>query len=115
MAVDGADLAGHIKAGDRFFHRVKHSLLDVVLGAALGVVHDRPSFHHIEGWLSDRHYGFRGTLLVLVFAALAERIPSVYGFSQVFRIHINLPRDIFERIAFLDPTSFDLGEIILAP
>src|SRR4029077_13178068 len=115
MAIDGTDFAGNVEPRNRFLHRVKHSLLDVVLRAALGIVHDGPSLHHIEGWLSDRHHGFRGALLVLIFAALAERIPSVYGFSQDFRVHINLPRDIFERIAFLDPTFFDLGEIVLAP
>ena len=48
MAVDRADLAGDVKARDRSLHRVEHALVDIVFGAALGVVDDGPGFHDIE-------------------------------------------------------------------
>ena len=59
MTVDRADFAGDVKSGDRLFHRVEHALLDVVLRAALRVIHDGPRFHDVEGWGFDRHLCIR--------------------------------------------------------
>src|SRR6266550_3449750 len=59
MTVDRTDLAGDVEARDRLFHRVEHALLDVVFGAALGVIDNRPSFHDVEGRIGDWHHGFR--------------------------------------------------------
>src|SRR5678815_982294 len=49
MAVDRADLAGNVEARDRPFHRIEDALVDVMFGAALGVVDDGPGFHDVKG------------------------------------------------------------------
>jgi hypothetical protein len=71
MPVDRADLAGDVEARDRFFHRVENALIDVVLRAALRVVHDRPGFDNVKRPLGDRHHGFGRAFVVLVFAFAA--------------------------------------------
>ena len=60
MPVDRADLAGDVEARDRFFHRVEHALLDVVLGTALRVVDDGPGFHDVIRRIFDRHLVWLG-------------------------------------------------------
>ncbi len=81
----------------------------------MGVVDDGPGFHAVEWAGLDRHHGFRRPLVVLVMAFGAEFVPAFHRGSEHFRIDVDLGGDVFERVAFLDPTFVDLGEIVRAP
>ena len=115
MAVDRAYFAGDVEARDGSLHRIEHALLDIVLGAALGIVDDRPGFHDIEGRILDRHHRPGRPLVILILPLFAELIPAFDCRFEKFRIHIDLCCDVLERIAFFDPSFVDLGEIVFAP
>ena len=72
MSVDRADFTGDVKPRDRFLHRIEDALLDVVLGPALSVIYDRPSFDDVERRILDGHHRFRRTFMVVVLAIFAE-------------------------------------------
>jgi len=72
MSVDRADLAGDIESRDRLLHRIEDALLDVVLGPALSVIYDRPSFDDVEGRILDRHHRLWRAFVIVVLAVFAE-------------------------------------------
>src|SRR5215207_3062272 len=72
VAVDGTNLARDIKPRDWLLHRVEHPLLDVVLGTALRVVHDRPRLDDVEGRFGNWHHGSARTFVVLVLVFATE-------------------------------------------
>ena len=84
MSVNRADFAGDIKPRNRFLHRIKDALFDVVLGSALSVIHDRPSFDDVERRILDRHHRFWRAFVIVVLASFTELAPTFDDSVQHF-------------------------------
>src|ERR1022692_2462851 len=103
LAVDRAQLASFVKAGNGVSADIEHPAMRVEFGSPLGVGTTRPHLGGIEGSLLERREDAAAKFGILVLTSIL--IERRNGFGQDRRLHLDATRVIHEFVRDLSGTD----------